>query len=310
MDRVDGAPVVSAAAKPMALATVPREVSPAIEPTNMGELVQLATSAGKTGFFGAKTPEQALLVMMSGRDLGLSYAQSLRAFHVIEGKPSLSADGMVAVALVRRDVCEFFRTIEVTNDHATVETKRMGQEAQRYTFTMADAQRAGVGGKPNWQRYPSRMLLARARSALARDVYPDLLMGLYDPDEVESAARVIDAEVVSPGAAAMVQIASRSGAGNAPPSEPKAPGIDVDKLTADFKAQIEKCGREGTLEELNAIVASITKVTVGRENRKLLVEAHREAQASIKAREAAKADAEQAFSGFEKTREREPGEEG
>lgn len=291
----------------MALATVPREVSPAIEPTNMGELVQLATSAGKTGFFGAKTPEQALLVMMSGRDLGLSYAQSLRAFHVIENKPSLSADGMVAVALVRRDVCEYFKTIEVTNDHATVETKRAGQEAQRYTFTMADAQRAGVGGKPNWQRYPSRMLLARARSALARDVYPDLLMGLYDPDEVESASHVIDAEVVSPGAAAMMQIASRSGAGNAPPpSEPKAPGIDVEKLTADFKAQIEKCGREGTLEELNAIVASITKVTVGRENRKLLVEAHREAQASIKAREAAKADAEQAFSGFEG---RQPGDD-
>ena len=55
-----------------------------IEPTNMRELEVFAAAAAKTGFFGAKSPEQALIVAMSGRDLGLSYAQSLRAFHVIE----------------------------------------------------------------------------------------------------------------------------------------------------------------------------------------------------------------------------------
>jgi hypothetical protein len=157
-----------------------------IEPTNMGELERLCAAAAKTGFFGAKSPEQALLIAMSGRDLGLSYSQALRVFYVIEGRPSLSADGMVAACLLRRDVCEYFRTLEATNSLATVETKRTGAPPQKLSFSMTDAKMAGLAGKANWEKYPSRMLLARARAALARDVYPDLLLGLYDPDELET----------------------------------------------------------------------------------------------------------------------------
>jgi hypothetical protein len=262
-----------------ALATVNHAMAPAIEPTNMGELVQLATMAGKTGFFGAKSPEQALLVMMSGRDLGLSYAQSLRAFHVIEGRPTLSADGMVATCLVRRDVCEMFRTVEVTNEKATVETKRVGQEAQRYTFSMADAQRAGVAGKPNWSKYPSRMLLARARAALARDVYPDLLLGLYDPDELESdptAPERVHVEVITPAHAAPEAVKAAKDVVDAAPSP----------IVADIRARFERCGREGTDAELNTIVADIVRAKFSREERDQLTAPYRDAQAAIAARKA------------------------
>ena len=60
----------------------------AIQPASMSELKELAQWANKSGFLGTQSPEQALLVMMAGRDLGFSYTQSLRAFHVIKGKPS------------------------------------------------------------------------------------------------------------------------------------------------------------------------------------------------------------------------------
>jgi hypothetical protein len=123
------------------------------------------------------------MLLMTGRDLGLSYAQSLRAFHVVQGRPVLSAAGMVAVCL-RSGVCEHFRTVESTDTVATVEVKRRGDPARRVSFSLDDAKRAGLAGRETWKAYPSRMLLARAQAWAAREVFPDLLLGLYDEDEV------------------------------------------------------------------------------------------------------------------------------
>ena len=158
---------------------------PVIVPRDMTELRAFAKDAADSGFFGAKNPTQALMLTMAGRDLGLSYTQALRAFHVVSGRPTMSADGMVAVCLGRKDVCAYFSTIESTPDHAIVETHRVGApQPQRLTYSMADAKAAGLTGKDTWRQHPAAMLRARAKAALARDVYPDLLMGLYDPDEL------------------------------------------------------------------------------------------------------------------------------
>jgi hypothetical protein len=167
-------------------AALVRAAPTAIEPQSFAELKELAKLASGSRFFGAETPEQCLMILMAGKDLGFSYTQSLRAFHVIKGKPTLSADGMIAACMGRRDVCEFF---EVTGDdkRATATTKRAGRPERSYTFTMEDAQRAGLLANNQWKTHPQRMLQARAKAFLARDVYPDLLMGLYDPDEVAEA---------------------------------------------------------------------------------------------------------------------------
>lgn len=163
------------------------QASRAIEPANMSELVTFATAAAKSRLFGVDSPEAALMVAMAGRDLGFSYAQSLRAFHIVKGKPALSADGMVAACLASGE-CEFFRAVEVTDDSATWETKRRGSQVRRYTFTMADAQRAGLASDM-YAKHPRRMLSARAKSYLARDEFPDVLLGLVTEDEaVEIAA--------------------------------------------------------------------------------------------------------------------------
>jgi len=160
----------------------------AIEPSTMDELRALAVAAATSKFYGTSSPEQALMLLMTGRDLGLSYAQSLRAFHVVQGRPVLSAAGMVAVCL-RSGVCEHFRTVESTDTVATVEVKRRGDPARRVSFSIDDARRAGLAQRDTWKSYPSRMLLARAQAWAAREVFPDLLLGLYDEDEVAAPAR-------------------------------------------------------------------------------------------------------------------------
>jgi hypothetical protein len=158
-----------------------------IEPRDMTELRALAQDAAASRFYGAASPEQALMLLVTGRDLGLSYSQSLRAFHVVQGKPVLSSAGMVAVCL-RSGVCEYFRVVASDDTSATVEVKRRGDPARRVTFTLDDARRAGLANRETWKAYPSRMLLARAQAFAAREVFPDLLLGLYDPDEAATPA--------------------------------------------------------------------------------------------------------------------------
>lgn len=173
-----------------------------IEPRDMAELRALAQDAAASRFYGAASPEQALMLLVTGRDLGLSYSQSLRAFHVVQGKPVLSSAGMVAVCL-RSGVCEYFRVVASDDTSATVEVKRRGDPARRVTFTLEDAKRAGLASRETWKAYPSRMLLARAQAFAAREVFPDLLLGLYDPDEAAAPA----APVVVRGPVRPVEVA-------------------------------------------------------------------------------------------------------
>jgi hypothetical protein len=75
-----------------------------------------------------------------------------------------------------------------TNELATYATERIGESETRMSFSIKDAQTAGVTGKDNWRKYPAAMLRARCIAALSRAVYPDLLMGIYETGESEEIA--------------------------------------------------------------------------------------------------------------------------
>lgn len=133
-------------------------------------------------------PGDVLVVLLTGREFGIGPMQALRSIHVVDGKPTMSADLMVGLCLARREVCEYFTPVESTAQRATYKTKRTGSPEVSLTWTMEQAKAARVTGKDNWQKYPDAMLRARCASALARAVYPDLLAGTYDPDELDGGA--------------------------------------------------------------------------------------------------------------------------
>lgn len=167
--------------------TAPPDQTRAFEPRNIDEGFELAKILAASGLLprGAQRPEAAFAIIAAGRELGLTAMQSLRSIHIIEGKPTLSADLIAALCKSRPDVCVYFRLVESTDRIARYETQRRGEPAPTsMSFTIEDAQRAGVTGKDNWKKYPAAMLRARCITALARAVYPDLAMGVYDPDEV------------------------------------------------------------------------------------------------------------------------------
>lgn len=165
------------------------------------ELAQIIVKSRMNG--SIQTPEAAFMVMALGSDMGLSVSQSLRGIQIIEGKACPTADCLVA-CVIRSGLAEYIVEIETTEDRSTWETRRKGEKLpRRSTFSMDDAKRALLtsrGKDPatnNWQKYPKRMLAARAKAFLVRDVYPDLALGLYIPDEIQ-VSNHIDVEMDTP----------------------------------------------------------------------------------------------------------------
>ena len=170
---------------------------------NNTDLIAKADALGPTALVAAASalapdalrnrPQDALIVLMAGRELGFAPMQSLRLLTVIKGKVTLTADG--TVALVRRSgECVQWRLVESSATRATYTTTRKGDtEPTTMTWTIEQAQRAGLAGGQGWRSYPEAMLRARCASALARAVYPDLVAGIYDPEEL---AQPLDAPKV------------------------------------------------------------------------------------------------------------------
>lgn len=168
----------------------PAPTSPDVfTPRTMAEAWKLAETFHASGLLprGVSSPAAAFTIIATGAELGLSPMASLRSIHVIEGKPVLSAALIAGIVQRRPDLCEGFALVESTETIATYETTRRGQAPVRMSFTLEQAQRAGLTGKDNWRKYPHAMLRARASAELARAVYPDVVGGLYDPDEIPGA---------------------------------------------------------------------------------------------------------------------------
>ena len=154
---------------------------------SIDDVERLARIAVASNYTACRRPEEAAFLLMTGRELGLSPMQSLRGIYVVSGKPVLSADLMVA-AVRRSGLCESWRVVESTPQRCEIETLRKGETvAARRVWTMDDAKRAGLTGKGTWAAYPAAMLRHRCAADLARQEYPDVLLGLYDPDEMDAA---------------------------------------------------------------------------------------------------------------------------
>jgi hypothetical protein len=161
-----------------ALAIIPKSIT---ELTTLAELLAKSDLLPKA--LRGKVPDVAMTIL-AGQEMGLTPMAALRNFHVIEGKPVMSADGMVALALGSGKAV-YFRSVEESAEIAIWETFRVGAEKpQRCTWTKQMAKDAGLSTKDNWRLYPRAMLAARAKAELARNVYPDVLAGCAATEEV------------------------------------------------------------------------------------------------------------------------------
>ena len=123
---------------------------------------------------------------LAGLAFGWDLMTSLRNYHVIEGTASLRPEAMLG--LVRRAGHSVTLTIENGNDgrQAVAHGKRADTSDEHTAiFSQADAARAGLAKKKNWEQYLDSMLTWRAVSALCRVLFPDVVLGAgYVPEEI------------------------------------------------------------------------------------------------------------------------------
>lgn len=143
-----------------------------------------------------RKPEQAIAIMLKGRELGVPAMQAFGQINVIQGKPTISAELMLA--LIYRD-CPGAK-VEYTKyeiDGCHIKATRPGHKPATFKFERGDAEAAGLLGKDNWRKYPRAMYRSRCISEMARSVFPDCLMGCsYTPEEINPDVRVDEDGVV------------------------------------------------------------------------------------------------------------------
>jgi len=168
-------------------------------------------------------PANCLIAMQWGAELGLKPLQALQNLAIINGRPALWGDAVIA--LVRSSpLCEYIT--EADDGHTAVcRVKRRGEAEEVRTFSMDDAKVAGLLGKAGpWTQYPKRMRQMRARAFALRDVFADVLRGMPIAEEI------MDIPV--------------AGAAQAEPSRAAIEGESAKQLPfypeADFKANLPK----------------------------------------------------------------------
>lgn len=160
-------------------------------PVAMSDKLALADTLAKSGLVPSalKTKEQVFVSLQWGHELGLSPMVAVNNIAVINGKPTLGAD--IQYALVRAH--SEYAGIKWLRQDAEVAECEVSRNNGRFTetfrgyFDMKMATAAGLNGKDNWKKYPARMLKHRAQSFALRDAFPDVLAGVYTPEEMNEA---------------------------------------------------------------------------------------------------------------------------
>lgn len=144
-------------------------------------------------------PANCFIAIQWGKDLGLAPLQATQNIAVINGRPALWGDAVPALVIASKQ-CEYIN-MTFENNTAICKVKRIGQPEHISTFSMQQAKVAGLTEKGGpWKQYPERMLANRARAFALRDVFPDVLKGLYTAEELIDSLPVHmgNADIVSP----------------------------------------------------------------------------------------------------------------
>ncbi len=138
-------------------------------------------------------PEDIVVAMMWSHTLGIHVLQGLQGIAVINGRPSLWGDLMLALCQDSGLLVDIAETMSGSGEAlaATCVVKRKDRETPVVrSFSLEDAKKAGLLSNKSWMNYPKRMLQSRARSYALRAAFPYVLLGMASADEQSDAAAV------------------------------------------------------------------------------------------------------------------------
>lgn len=139
-------------------------------------------------------PGNLLFAVEYADALGVSRINAITSIHVIEGKPSASAD--LIASLVRRAG----HKLRVSGDDTYAVAQIIRADDPEFTYEcrwdLDKARSAGLLGKSVWKSYPGAMLRSRAITEVARMGASDALFGVIYSSEELGAEVDADGEIV------------------------------------------------------------------------------------------------------------------
>lgn len=173
---------------------VPELKSRGLVPQSMTEAMQMSEMLAKSEIIPKHFKGRAgdiLVAIQWGLEVGLPPLQALQNIAVINGRPSMWGDAVLALV---RSSGKLERIDERDDgETATCRVKRKGEPEVVRTFSMADAKQAGLINKQGpWTQYPKRMRQMRSRAFAMRDVFPDVLAGISVAEEVQDITETIE----------------------------------------------------------------------------------------------------------------------
>jgi hypothetical protein len=146
------------------------------------QIQTMANAVVKSQLFGMKTVEQATALMLIAQAEGYHPALAARDYHIIQGRPTLKAETMMARFQQQGGKVDW-KTL--TDEEVTATFSHPSGGSATITWTIEQAKKASLTGKDNWKNYPRAMLRARVVSEGIRTVFPGVVLGVYTPEEVQ-----------------------------------------------------------------------------------------------------------------------------
>lgn len=242
-----------------------------LNPTIWETITAVAPVMKDSRLFGVTTAEQAMAIMAKGYEMGLTLTASFEFITVIQGKPTLTPRG--ALALVQQsELLTGLKIEDIKDDKGAPVACRVWMRRKsgfEYTaeFTMDDAKRADLikpGGA--WQTYPANMLRWRAVGYAIDVVFPDVTGGMKRADEfgatVDMAGNVVDATWTPVTSAPSAPIgAPGQGPVVAAPMNTAPAGPTLQELVTQFGPEAVMAANDGRIpatdEEVAAVAATL-----------------------------------------------------
>lgn len=166
-----------------------RDLLPA--PKTADEALSIASQIAQSALIPKQfqgRPQDVFACMLWSHTLNMPIMQGLQSIAVINGRPSLWGDGLLAIVMSSGKLEDFKETIDRDSDGklvATCTVKRKGLSSPvTWSFSEDDATTAGLWNRlDTWKKYPKRMLQMRARAFALRSAFPDVLSGMGSAEE-------------------------------------------------------------------------------------------------------------------------------
>ena len=148
----------------------------------VSDMTVMADSIVKSGFYGFKSKEQVMAVMLVAQAENKHPATVVQEYDIIQGKPALKSQAILARFQLSGGSVQWD---EVTPKKVKGTFKHPQGGTLTVEWTIEMAKQAGIYREGSgWSKYPEDMLRARVISRAVRSIYPACILGHYATEEV------------------------------------------------------------------------------------------------------------------------------